>query len=243
MSFSSEDKLGDEVAADDDSWADSPTGEQSPRKKATISFAVDDAETSQPDDAETPKSRPLLLQSRSSKMSFYHKEAAFSGKKRRSVYMEDLLIKRQQTMAQLLLSDEGEDQDEEKGDFQNSSARKLSNDMHAAFVRHLKSHVKDKDTFAMPKVEIRVKNFSFNVPISKREAEGGSKIPTVFNYSPIYWCKKAGEKCLSLERNDSIRKKEVRSVLKNVNLALEPGKMYLIIGPPSSGKTSLLNGE
>ncbi len=234
MSFSSEEKLGDEVAADDDSWADSPTGDQSPRNKATVSFTADDAET--------PQSRPLLLKSRSRKMSFYHKEAAWSGKRRRSVYMDDLLIMRQQTMAQIL-NDEEEDQDEEKGEVRDS-AHKLSIDMHAAFVRHLKSYVKDKDIFAMPRVEIRVKNFSFDVPISKREAEGGIKIPTVFNYSPIYWCKKAGEKCLERNKIESaIRKKEVRSVLANVNLALEPGKMYLIIGPPSSGKTSLLNGE
>lgn len=234
MSFSSEDGLRDEVG-DDDNWADSPSGEQSPRKNASITFVTADAET--------PQSRPLLAKTRSSKMSFYHKQATWSGKKRRSLYMDDLLLKRQQTIANVFKDQDEEDQDEEKGDIQDS-AHKLSVEMHAAFVRHLQSYVKDKDTFAMPSVEIRVKNFSFDVPISQREAEGGTKIPTVFNYSPIYWCKKAGEKCLERNKIESaIRKKEVRSVLTNVNLALEPGKMYLIIGPPSSGKTSLLNGE
>eukprot|EP00984_Skeletonema_dohrnii_P010925 scaffold4300_cov116-Skeletonema_dohrnii-CCMP3373.AAC.4 len=175
---------------------------------------------------------------RSRKMSLYDKQSKWSSEvqtKRRSVYMEDLLLKRHQTMRNLFLE---EDKDEEKGGVQDSPL-KASMEMESAFVRHLQSYFKDGDLFAMPTVEIRVKNFSFEVPIGP---EGKIKIPTVFNYSPIYWCKKGCEKVMRRKNVEAaIRRKEVKSVLSNVNLALTPGKMYLIIGPPSSGKTSLLN--
>ncbi len=175
---------------------------------------------------------------RSKKMSLYDEQSKWSDdvlNKRRSEYMKDLILQRQQTMGNLF---EGKVHDEEEGDA-GSSAAKISLEMHSAFVRHLQSYVRDEGKFTMPTVDIRVKNFSFEVPISESQA-----VPTLFTYSPIYWCKKAGEKLMRRRKVESaIRRKEVKSVLSNVNLALEPGKMYLIIGPPSSGKTSLLNGE
>ena len=173
--------------------------------------------------------------------SFYNKHSQWAASdKGRSVYMNDLLLQRQQAINNLF---PGEDQDEEEGGAHDSSP-KLSMEMHSDFVRHLQDAIDRKDTVKMPSVEIRVKNFSFDVPLSEGEAEGKSKIPTVFNHSPIYWCKKAGEKVMRTKKIESATgRKEVKHVLKNVNLALEPGKMYLIIGPPSSGKTSLLNGE
>jgi ABC-type multidrug transport system fused ATPase/permease subunit len=195
--------------------------------------------------AETATASPrsqLLRKSRSRYMSMYNKESKWSAKRSRHLYMNDLLLQRQQAINNIFL---GEDQDEEEGvgGGVGDSARKISNKMHAAFVHNLKTFV-DKDTSVLPSVEIRVKNFSFDVPLSEGEAEGKIKIPTVFNYSPIYWCKKAGEKVMKGGKIESAtERKEVKHVLKNVNLALEPGKMYLIIGPPSSGKTSLLNGE
>lgn len=219
MSFTSEDGGGlqtplleEELTGDDGNWAE---------------------------EAEAPTPKFELGHSRSSKMSF----SGWSddvGRRRRSEYMKDLILRRQLAMRNLF---EGIDRDEEEGDVQDSTS-KISIEMQSAFVRHLQSYVEDNDVFVMPTVDIRVKNFSFEVPISKKEAEGKIKIPTLFNYSLFYWCKKAGEMLMRRKKNESaIRRKEVKSVLSNVNLALKPGKMYLVIGPPLSGKTSLLKGE
>ena len=193
-------------------------------------------------EVETP-SPSSQLPSKSRKMSMYHKDSKWSVSDRRSFYMDDLLLQRQQTIENLF---PGEDIDEEEGadNHHNSDAQKISTKMHAAFVHNLRSFVKDKDATVLPCVEVRVKNFSFDIPLSQGEAAGKIKIPTVFNYSPIYWCKKAGETVMKRKKIESaIGRKQIQNVLKNVNLVLEPGKMYLIIGPPSSGKTSLLNGE
>lgn len=191
-------------------------------------------------EAETPISPSRLRKSRSRKMSLYHEESKWSDNRQRHLYLNDLLLQRQQAIKNIFPE---EDRDEEEGGFQDS-AQKISNKMHAAFVHNLQSFVEDEDTSVLPSVAIRVKNFSFDVPLSQTEADGKIKIPTVFNNSPIYWCMKAAEKVMRRKKIESeIRRKEVKRVLSGVNLALDPGKMYLIIGPPSSGKTSLLNGK
>lgn len=181
------------------------------------------------DDATTPRRSPTPSQvmlrktQRYGEKSFYNKHSQWAANDRRSVYMNDLLLQRQQAINNIF---PGEDQDEEEGGHGGGgvrdSAQQISNKMHAAFVHHLKSFVEDKGTSVLPSVEIRVKNFSFDAPIHKS------------------WMQKMKES-FSRKKVDSV--KEVKHVLKNVNLALEPGKMYLIIGPPSSGKTSLLNGK
>ena len=170
----------------------------------------------------------------------YKKQSGWSNKSHRTAYMDHLLLQQQQRLENVF-QEGGEDVEE--ADVKDS-ATKLSTQMHSAFVRHLRSYVADGDVVSIPSLEIRVKNFSFDVPMGQSEAEGKTKIPTVFNYSPIYWCKKGCEKlCRRRNVESALRKKQVKSVLSNVNLSLEAGKMYLIIGPPSSGKTSLLNGK
>jgi ABC-type multidrug transport system fused ATPase/permease subunit len=172
-----------------------------------------------------PPSQVMLRKTtqRYGEKSFYNKHSQWAANDRRSVYMNDLLLQRQQAINNIF---PGEDQDEEEGGTGGGgvrdSAQQISNKMHAAFIHNLKSFVEGKGTSVLPSVEIRVRNFSFDAPIHKS------------------WFKKMKES-FSRKKVDSV--KEVKSVLKNVNLALEPGKMYLIIGPPSSGKTSLLNGK
>ena len=173
---------------------------------------------------ETPRVLLRKTTQRYGEKSFYNKHSQWAASdKGRSVYMNDLLLQRQQAINNIF---PGEDQDEEEGGTGGGgvrdSAQQISNKMHAAFVHNLKLFVEDKGTSVLPSVEIRVKNFSFDAPFHKS------------------WFQKMKES-FSRKKVESVN--EVKHVLSNVNLALEPGKMYLIIGPPSSGKTSLLNGE
>ena len=183
---------------------------------------------------------PIFKRTRSRKMSLYRKQSDWSRRSDRSIYLDGLILQRQRSMDDVF-HDQG--QDVESGNVK-APAVKLSIEMHSAFVSRLRSYIADEDAVEIPSLEIRVKDFSFNVPIGQKEAEGKIQIPTVFNNSPIYWCKKQVEKLTKRRKiKTAIRKKQFRPVLSNINLSLEAGKMYLIIGPPSSGKTSLLNGK
>lgn len=83
------------------------------------------------------------------------------------------------------------------------------------------------------RVGIRLKDFSYEVNVDPNTNE----IQTVYNQSCIY----AAITWWKIFRGKQERpKKERKFVLKNVNLNFQPGKMYLILGPPLSGKTTLL---
>ena len=79
----------------------------------------------------------------------------------------------------------------------------------------------------------RLKDFSYEVNVDP----SSNKIQTVYNQSFIYnalkWWK-------ILIRKEERPKKERKFVLQDINLNFEPGKMVLILGPPRSGKTTLL---
>lgn len=103
-------------------------------------------------------------------------------------------------------------------------------------------------------VEVRMKDFEFHVPI---KADTPS-IMTVMNQSPCYgfyefarrvtqYCSKpknaerrASEAWAPTTAGDIFVPYQKKTVLHNINLVLKPGKTYLILGPPASGKTSLL---
>ena len=217
MSFTSEEEgrglrsplLGEEISTD---WAEAAVA------SAEVAIAEGLSKTTAPMPMEIDRSR-------SKKMNFYHEQSKWSDDvvtRSRSGFLNDLVFQRQLSMRNLFQGF----QDEEEG-IQDVSA-KISMEMDSAFVRRLQKYAEELGSHAMPSVEIRVKDFSFNVPIIS-ESEAG---------------KKEGVK-LFRKRNieAAIKRKEVKSVLSHVNLALEPGKMYLIIGPPQSGKTSLLKGE
>jgi len=82
-------------------------------------------------------------------------------------------------------------------------------------------------------VEIAVTNFSYKVPVDPK----AQKIRTVYNSSMFYdiysWMKR---KYRGLEKTNFGEK----HVLHKINLTLKPGRMYLVLGPPASGKSSLL---
>lgn len=88
----------------------------------------------------------------------------------------------------------------------------------------------------MPRLsmEVRVKDLTFTVSVRK-----GQEIQTVYTISLIYSVVKFFQR---LVRGDDPFGKQIgeKKVLQNMNLMLEPGKSYLVLGPPSSGKTTLL---
>eukprot|EP00536_Pseudo-nitzschia_multiseries_P002021 jgi/Psemu1/182647/e_gw1.27.166.1 len=82
-----------------------------------------------------------------------------------------------------------------------------------------------------------MEHLSFSVPYT----EASTKITTVYNSSVIY----TGIKTLQRLTNTAAESKSAKAtstkgVLEDITLCLKPGKMYLVLGPPGSGKSSLL---
>jgi len=86
-----------------------------------------------------------------------------------------------------------------------------------------------------PTIEIRLRNVNYKVPIQVVDADGDDGIKTIYNSSPIY-------KLAQIVKGEKKNKKKIlaKSTLTDINIVLKPKKMYLILGPPQSGKTTLL---
>lgn len=83
------------------------------------------------------------------------------------------------------------------------------------------------DTVEFP-IEVRINALTYRVPV----APGSNKIPTVYNSSQIYHAYKFLKR---LWFGTSKPLPGQKTVLKDINLVIKPGKMYLILGPPASG--------
>jgi ABC-type multidrug transport system ATPase subunit len=84
-------------------------------------------------------------------------------------------------------------------------------------------------------LEVKLEKVSYVVPVDL----SASKIETVFNSSFLYSLVKF---CKRIYNREPRPQKIITQfpVLKNINLVLQPGKQYLVLGAPGSGKTSLL---
>lgn len=83
------------------------------------------------------------------------------------------------------------------------------------------------------RVGVRLEDVSYVVNVDP----SSNKVETVFNQSRIFAVLEWWKYFLGKEEKPTKVKK---IVLQNLNLNFEPGKMYLVLGPPLSGKTSLL---
>ena len=86
-----------------------------------------------------------------------------------------------------------------------------------------------------------MKNFTYTVPVNM----GQQRIQTVGNlgcifklYATTREIRRAGS--FDAARAAKAKQRTSRHILKDINLCLQAGKLYLVLGPPSSGKTSLL---
>jgi ABC-type multidrug transport system fused ATPase/permease subunit len=87
-------------------------------------------------------------------------------------------------------------------------------------------------------LEVRIQNVTYSV-----HAAGSSglrdNIQTVYNTSCLYsirkWIRRVSQ-CQPVEKVETPRK----NILKDIRLIIQPGRQYLVLGPPASGKSTLL---
>ncbi|CAB9509295.1 Pleiotropic ABC efflux transporter of multiple drugs CDR1 [Seminavis robusta] len=101
-----------------------------------------------------------------------------------------------------------------------------------------------------PGIDVRVKDGSYTVTnFIEQVADTGDakgpkrakqKIATVQTESPIYKLLKSLKLLVTTGKCGNPTIKETKAVMEGVNLALERGKLYLILGAPGCGKSTLL---
>eukprot|EP00956_Cyclotella_meneghiniana_P020439 scaffold36188_cov78-Cyclotella_meneghiniana.AAC.1 len=153
-----------------------------------------------------------------------------------------------------------EDEEEGQQQQQQNNLSKSTLEQQSEFVRKLRSLEEKTNPISSSSsssrrtpMEIRLKNVTFQVPRSIESED--RKIHTIYNSSPLYKIHKFMKRSISSIRemkknggtntalssgNSNTGEEGYTNVLSNINLVLKPTKMYLILGPPLSGKTSLL---
>jgi ABC-type multidrug transport system ATPase subunit len=83
-------------------------------------------------------------------------------------------------------------------------------------------------------IEIRMEGLTYSAP----DDLNGNKIHTVYNSSYLYVVVKFFK---NLRSGGGMRQKMgTKVILDDISVVLKPGKMYLLLGPPASGKSSFL---
>jgi energy-coupling factor transporter ATP-binding protein EcfA2 len=161
--------------------------------------------------------------------------------------MGELIAARRQSMKCIFPKDDKEDKikdDADRDDDVEAKLQKLSVEQNSEFVRQIQAMVSAATTTdgylnsRRTPMEIRLCNVNYQVQL---EESDHPNISTIYNSSPLYKIQKLIQSALlssgERKKNDEV---EWTNVLSNVNLVLQPKKMYLVLGPPLSGKTSLL---
>lgn len=95
---------------------------------------------------------------------------------------------------------------------------------------------KEKNPMRPYPLEVRILNASYCY--SQKEKDY-TKISNVYNTSILYSLSKFVQRITKGERRQ--KKEKVQTpILSDIDLVIEPGKQYLVLGPPASGKSSLL---
>eukprot|EP01082_Thalassiosira_pseudonana_P014895 g13469.t1 g13469 contig8:742113-747102(+) len=224
-----------------------------PAPSHNVTFSID--ENPHPTATSTISHRSMSLPPREG--SFFDRRSQWPrrlSEVRRRDHMQTLIRQRRESMAKLFAQDDAtvaleqgrmSPHDVEGGaDISTTTAdeeRKRESEMHSEFVQKLQSHLSKEEAGGAsdnkPPMEIRLQNVSYKVP-SYDDGSGNNKIQTIYNTSPLYKIQKLIERMK--EHGKPEKQYLVTNVLSNVNLVLKPKKMYLILGPPLSGKTSLL---
>jgi ABC-type multidrug transport system fused ATPase/permease subunit len=98
--------------------------------------------------------------------------------------------------------------------------------------KEFQESLKGYDEFPL---EVRLNNVTYTVPVD----EAKKKIMTVYNASCLYPAIQAGRRLWNRERKAN-KVVGSKNVLTNISLVLKPGRQYLVLGPPRSGKSTLL---
>ncbi len=165
--------------------------------------------------------------------------------RKRSLHMISLCQERQESMAQLFPASPADSASRVATSSIEEDNNRESMEMHSPFVQHLKEFLEagkhnDANKRNLPDMEIRLQNVSYKVP-SLDDGSGKPKIQTIYNTSLLYKIQKCIRRLRQKKNNAAPQNKYlVTSVLSNINLQFKPKCMYLILGPPLSGKTSLL---
>lgn len=140
-----------------------------------------------------------------------------------------------------------------KIEIQLNSAQKQDLQEESAFIKRMLKGIQERDEIfggqVLERVEVRMIDFSYRVPVIKSD----DGVQTVMNQSLPYiiyrflvdfaTARRAHKAKEFLRNKFSVRYKDFPSsklVLNHIDLVLKPGKMYLVLGPPASGKTTLL---
>ncbi|KAI7987449.1 Pleiotropic drug resistance protein 1 [Camellia lanceoleosa] len=106
---------------------------------------------------------------------------------------------------------------------------KIAEDDNEKFLLKLKKRI-DRVGIDLPTIEVRFEHLN----VDAEAYVGGSALPTILNFSINFF-----EGFLNYLHVLPSRKKPL-SILHDVSGIIKPGRMTLLLGPPSSGKTSLL---
>jgi energy-coupling factor transporter ATP-binding protein EcfA2 len=171
----------------------------------------------------------------------------------RQHHMEQLVRHRRKSMMKLFPTVDDEVRAEEGADDEGGGGcgggegdDKESIELHSTFVRKLNTFLGSLGDsvvgadLALPSMEVRLRGVSYRVPRAD-DGSGKNRIHTIFNSSPLYTMSKFVGGLVACGRGGRPEKRIlVKEVLSDINLVLRPKRMYLVLGPPLSGKTSLL---